>query len=340
MIIKTDTWFVENRAVGTELASASNVMGIFLRLQVVLPALVLAAVGFVSAPAESQTVRGSFLYTLAGFTGPVRDNFSRVISDRERNEVYVLFQNTVRIFNESGMEIYRFGDDLDLGQILDIAVDRDGDIFLLTYRDSRSVIVRCNYRGEPKSTVEFKNFPDQFSDFIPSRMIYRQGSFYLVSPLAMRLAITDRDGDFKKGYDLIPLFELDEKDRGNVEISGFSVDSGGNIVVTVPVLFRAFVVSPDGLATWFGKPGGGPGRFNIAAGVVRDSKGNYLVVDRLKGSVLVFNKNFEFLTQFGVRGYKPGELIFPDDIAIDNRDRIYVTQMGKRGVSVYALNYN
>ncbi len=32
------------------------------------------------------------------------------------------------------MEIYRFGDELDVGQIVDIAVDQNGDILLLSYR--------------------------------------------------------------------------------------------------------------------------------------------------------------------------------------------------------------
>jgi DNA-binding beta-propeller fold protein YncE len=171
-------------------------------------------------------------------------------------------------------------------------------------------------------------------------MIYQQGSFYLASLMGMKFVIADSEGNFKNGYDLIPLFELEEKDRGSVEISGFSVDAGGNVAITVPALFRAYIMSPDGAVTWFGRPGGAPGRFNIAAGIVRDSKGNYLVVDRLKGSVLVFDKNFNFTTQFGIRGHKRDDLMFPNDIAIDNRDRIYVTQTGRRGVSVYALNYN
>jgi hypothetical protein len=309
---------------------------------ILITTVVIASVVFLPGAAQSQQsqlVRGGFLHTLASFTGPVRENFSRVVTDGERNEVYVLYQNTVRVFNDSGMEIYQFGDDLDLGQIVDVAIDRRGDILLLTYRDSRSAIVRCNYRGEPQSTIEFKNFPAALSDFTPNRMIYRQETLYLISMLGMKLVIADGEGNFKKAYDLVPLFDLEEKDRGNVEISGFSVDAAGNVVMTIPVLFRAFILSPDGAVTWFGKPGGAPGRFNIAAGIVRDSKGNYLVVDRLKGSVLVFDRNFNFLTQFGVRGYKLGDLIFPNDIAIDGRDRIYVTQMGKRGVSVYALNY-
>lgn len=315
-------------------------MQICLILRAILIALAITVAGVSVSSAAAQPVRGSFLYALAGFTGPLRENFSRVVSDRERNEVYVLYQNIVRIFNDSGMEIYRFGDDLDLGQIVDVAIDRDGDILLLTYRDSQSAIVRCNYRGEPKSTIEFKNFPAEFMDFTPNRMIYRQGSLYLASIMGMKLVIADLVGNFERGYDLLPLFDLEEKDRGNVEISGFYVDADGNVVMTVPVLFRAYVLSSDGALTSFGKPGGAPGRFNIVAGVVRDSKKNYLVIDRLKGSVLVFDRNFNFVSQFGVRGYKPGDLVYPNDLAIDTTDRIYVTQMGKRGVSVYKLNYN
>lgn len=330
----------ENADVGTKLAEVHRTMKSASRLKLLLTAMAIVLSGLFASDTAAQPIRGGFLYTLAGFTGPIRDNFSRVVSDGERKEVYVLYQNTVRVFNDSGMEIYRFGDDLDLGQIVDLAVDREGDILLLTYWESRYAIVRCNYRGEPKSTIELKNFPAGFSDFSPNRMIYRQTGFYLASLFTMKLAIVDLEGNFKKGYDLIPLFELEEKDRGNVEVSGFSVDAGGNIVMTVPVLFRAYVLSPDGAVTWFGKPGGAPGRFNIVAGIVRDRQGNYLVVDRLKGSVLVFDKNFNFVTQFGVRGYRPGELIFPNEIAIDNGDRIYVTQMGRRGVSVYRLNYN
>ena len=54
---------------------------------------------------------------------------------------------------------------------------------------------------------------------------------------------------------------------------------------------------------------------------------------------MVFDKNFNFLTQFAQRGFRPGDLIAPDDIAIDRRDTIYVTQAAKRGVNVYKLNY-
>ncbi len=308
-------------------------------LRAATAAVVAGLAWLVSVPAESQPVSGTYVYTLSSFTGSIRQDFSRVAVDRERNEVYVLYQNVVRVFNDSGMEVYQFGDDADLGDIVDVAVDEQGDILLLAYRESRMAIVRCNYRGQPQSEIVLKGLPRDFSDFGPNRMLVQRGQFFLASTVGLKVVLADREGNFKKGYDLFRLFELEEKDRGNVDLGGFSVDADENILMTVPVLFRAFVLSPDGKITAFGKPSSAPGGFNIAGGIARDRKGNILVVDRLKGSVLVFDRTLAFLSQFSTRGYKPGQLIFPADLTIDDRDRVYVTQMGRRGVSVFKLTY-
>ena len=309
-----------------------------------LSVMAIAASVLISAPAESQSVRGGFLYTLSSFTGAIPYNWSRVTADKERKEIYALYQNTVSVFNESGMEIYHFGDDLDLGQIVDMAVDEQGDILLLVYKESQSDVVRCNYRGEIKSRIELKNVPSGlsplYSSFSPNRMVYQDGNIYLASLSELKILVADREGNFKGGFDIFPLLDLEEKERGNLEIVGFSVDREGNILMTIPVLFSAYVLSPDGKINPFGKPGSAPGKFNVVAGIARDSKGNYLVVDRLKAAVMVFDKTFNFVTQFGSRGYKPGDLIFPDEIALDVGQRVYVTQMGKRGVSVFKLTYN
>jgi hypothetical protein len=307
--------------------------------------LVLASLMLMIYPFSAQAaVKGAFVYSLSNFTGTIPYGWSRVVADKERNEIYVLFQNTIRVFNESGMEIYRFGDDLDLGHIVDVAVDKDGDILLLAFKQLQGQpvggIVQCNYRGEPKSKIELKNLPSQFSNFAPNRMLYQNGNIYLASLMDLNIVIVNRQGNFEKGYDLFRLLELEEKDKGNVDMWGFSVDREGNILFTVPALFRACILSPDGKLDWFGKPGSVSGRFNIIAGIVRDSKGNYLVVDKLKCAVMVFDKDFKFLSQFSERGYKPGYLIAPDDIAIDDGDRIYVTQAAKKGISVFKLTYN
>jgi DNA-binding beta-propeller fold protein YncE len=55
---------------------------------------------------------------------------------------------------------------------------------------------------------------------------------------------------------------------------------------------------------------------------------------------MIYDKNFNFLSQFGSRGWKPGFLISPADIVTDNQDRVYVTQAGNKGISVFKMTYN
>lgn len=290
-------------------------------------------------PASSQSVKATFGFTLSEFTGPILQNFGRVVVDRQHQEVYTLYQNTVRVYNAAGMEIYRFGESLDLGYILDLAVDEGGDILLLTAKDSSGAIVRCDYRGRPQSRITLQGFRRDFGGLAANRMVYQRGQLYLGSTSDLKVAIADRNGVVLKEFDLFRLLEINEKDRGGVELGGFGVDADGNVLVTVPVMFRAYVLSPDGKIAEFGRPGGGPGRFNLVAGIARDSKGNFLVVDRLKSTVQVFDRQFKFVGQFGGRGYRPGQLIAPEDVVVDAADRAYVMQKGRRGISVFTLTY-
>ncbi len=309
--------------------------------------LILAIILMVASSGAAQgKVQGKFLYTLSNFTGTIPTSWARVRIDRERIETYMVYQNIIRVFNETGMEIYTFGDELDLGAIVDLAVDREGNILLLSHKWMESgdrvdyQITRCNYRGEPLSKIEVKNIPANFSKFLPNRMVYQGEELYLASLVTLMVAVIDMDGVFKKGYDILPLLELEEKEKADAVMVGFSVDREGNILFTIPPIFKAFKLSTDGRIANFGKPGAAPGRFNIISGIATDSRGNILVVDKLKCAIMVFDKNFNFITQFGTRGNRPGDLISPDDIAIDSQDRIYLSQSATKGVSVYKLTYS
>lgn len=296
-----------------------------------------------TATAKAQPVKATYLYNLSGFTGTISFSWPRIFIDQERNEVYVVYQNFIRIFNETGMEVYRFGDDLDLGSILDVTVDREGNILLLSQKwlesgdTIRYDITLCNYRGEPVSRIELKNLPAEYSKFLPNRMIYRERNLYLVSLHTMIAVVTDENGVFKEAYDILPMLELEEKEKQDAMMESFSIDHQGNFLFTIPPLFRAYKITPDRNVSYFGKPGSTPGRFNIVAGIGSDNKGNIYVVDKLKCSVMVYDKNFNFLNQFSSRGWKPGFLIAPEDVAIDNHGKVYVTQAGNKGISVFKV---
>lgn len=280
--------------------------------------------------------QATYLYRLSSFSGPLRQDGLRVNVDRERDETLVLYQNLVRIFSPSGMEVFSFGDGLEVGHIVDVAVDRNGDVILLSYADSRTLVTRCNFRGEPVGPFDIRDLPAGVA-FDANRMVYRNGLFYFASFATMRVIVTDSDGQFRQHLEFSQILGADERQTGGLEMGGFTVDREGNIFFTVATLFRVFKFSTEGLLSSFGRPGSAPGRFGIVAGIATDSRGNLLVADKLRSVVMIFDGDFQFLSEFGYRGFRPENLIVPDEVAVDGKDRVYVSQGRRRGVSVFAL---
>ena len=289
--------------------------------------------------AHASDIQVSYLYNLSSFTGTVPYDWVRVIADQNQNEVYVISGDSIKIFNDSGMEVYSFATyDMGLGGIYDLAVDDNGNILALAYKESKYSINICNFRGEPKGKIEVKGLLEEFSSFTPNRMVYQNGKIYLASLNSLQVVVVDSQGNFLKGYDLAPAVGAgSDEERADNDILGFAVTSLGNMLFTVPSTGKAYVLTPDNQVKGFGKRGSGPGKFGIPAGIVEDSSGNYLVADTLRCVVMIFDKDFRFIKEFGFRGLKPGNLIGPRELVLDKDDRLYVTQLRRRGVSVFKL---
>ncbi len=304
--------------------------------------LCLAAACALFVPGRAHAgVKASYLYNLANFSGTVRYNWVRPVVDPERNEIYVLTGDTVTVFNESGMEVYSFGEDLAVGRFEDVAVESDGNILLLSYLNDRFVVTRCNYRGEARSRIEIRNLPTNFAEFSPSRLFVRAGNIYLADVFRNKIAVTDTDGVFRKGYEVAPMIADFEKQAGSESnFTGFTVDDRGIIFFTVGAIFKVFRLSPDGTLSAFGDPGNLPGKFNVVAGVATDDSGYIYVTDSLRAAVSVFDKDFNFQLQFSQRGLDPGSLIAPMELVVDRKGRVYVTQARNRGVSVFRVTHD
>jgi DNA-binding beta-propeller fold protein YncE len=299
---------------------------------------VVLGIGAVESRAE---VRTDYIYSLSNFFGLVHSNQARIYYDEDRKEMYVtdMGVNGVRIFNNRGMEIYRFGDDWNLGSIIGAVVDKEGNILVLNQTISKNTIYVCNFRGELKSELTLKGLPPGFENFSISGMVSWHEQLYLLDNRNMRLLVTDSNGVSRSAYDLASLTGVKEKDRFQTAIGGYSVDREGNILFTVPVLFSAFKLSPDGNISGFGRPGSAPGRFNNAGGIAADDHGNFFVSDRLKHAILIFDRNFNFVREFGYLGSKPHNLAGPRDLLIDDDNQLYVSQFASRGVSVFKITY-
>jgi len=294
-----------------------------------------------STPAVSTAVvTGKYMHNLSNFYGNVGYDWCRPYFDLKTGEIYVASGGTVQIFNSAGMEIYTFSDG-ELGTIQDISTDVGGNILTLSWKYPDFFIGKCNYRGELKKEIRPTGIPaDGYPDFSPNRMVHRNGEIYLVDRIRLRVAVLDRDGAFLRGYDIAPLIEVKDDERQANDIFGFSLDGEGNMLFTVPAQFKAYRMTPDGKIESFGKRGSGPGKFGVVSGIAADGKGNILVADTLRSVVMIFDKNFQFQTEFGYRGLAPGKLIGPRDLESDGDARVFVTQMRKRGVSVFSLSEN
>lgn len=283
-----------------------------------------------------------FAHKLSNFSGVLPYSDVQIHADRFHDEVYVGLGDSVRVFNAAGMEIYDFTHDaMRSGSILDLAVEESGDILILSYRMATEArpggpqISRYDYRGEPKDVFEIKNLPDSLHAFTPNRMFLRGGKLVLASSFEFLLVTAELSGTYLAQEDLQKGLEPEERSKGTGEIGGIDVDEDGTVYYTVPSAFRAYRRSPDGTIRSWGKAGSAPGSFGVTGAILSDDHGNVFVADRARGVVLAFDRNLNFVREFGSRGTRDERLSRPGALALGNAGRLYVTQLGYRGIAVF-----
>jgi len=329
-------------------------------IQIAFLALVISLFA-VTLPAQAQT-SASYLYRLSDFSGPVTSMWARIAVDQKEGEIYTLNRSdsVIQIFNDTAMQIFDCGENLTLASAIDIAVADKGELYVL-YRSPAATVRHLNYRGELIREFKIVAVEQGFQDFSPAYIDYKAGNLYLADAGQMRVVVASTTGEIHQSFNFRKQIEgqirtemknetLRESQRKRLQdklaaikgadLTGFSVDNKGNIYFTIAPLFAAFRSTAENKLEEFGTPGGAPGKFGVIASISADTEGNIFVSDRLRCVVLMFDNNFNFLTEFGYRGEQPDNLVVPDDIAIDGRNgRIYVAQAANLGVSVFSIKH-
>ena len=273
-----------------------------------------------------------YLHSLSTNFGKLPFSDVALSYDPVHREVYVTGDGPIRVFNDSGMEIYTF-ESPELAGVMGIAAMADGDLVALARRQGGYALLRCTFRGEVIGEIVPRGVPAPYTDLVPGIMRYAGGRIYLCDGNAMRILVLDDTGAYVAAYDAAEKLESADK-RADLGIRGFGVDGEGNLLFTVQPLFRAFVMTPAGDVRGFGQRGSAPGKFNVVGGIARDAAGNYYVADLLKSAILVFDPEFRWVKEFGYRGRKPGSLAVPEEIVVGG-EKLFVSNRGRRGVSVF-----
>lgn len=290
------------------------------------------------APKVAPDFEARFLYKIATTFGDLPLSDVGLSYDSAHHELYVTGDGPVRVFNESGMEVYSFRDSPEIGIVRGIASIEDGTLLAFAYRGTQLALVRCNFRGEYLGEIAPRHVPEKLAELRPSLMRYRDGKIYLVDQGAMRVLVLDQTGEYVASYDVAEKLGEGPR-REQLGIRGFSVDGEGNLLFTIQPLFSAYTMTPDGEMRAFGQRGSAPGKFNVVGGITRDDGGYYYVVDILKSAVIVFDPEFQFVKEFGYRTRRPGGLAAPEDILAAN-GKLYVSNRGRNGVAVFAVGLN
>jgi DNA-binding beta-propeller fold protein YncE len=119
---------------------------------------------------------------------------------------------------------------------------------------------------------------------------------------------------------------------------GIALDDEGNIYVADTFHNQVQVFNNQGrFLRKFGEGGEDIGEFNGTRYIAFDSKGDIYITDYKNGKVVKFNKEEQFELEFG--NESDGiRLSYPEGIAIDDRDYIFVVDAGNNSIVKYCLS--
>lgn len=286
-------------------------------------------------PARTFAFELAYEHDLTTPVGKIRTSSVWLSYDAHAREVLVIGYGLVRVFNPVGMEVFRFGEDAESGSIRGAVALESGDMVLLALKHGKTSLLRANFRGEVTGRIALTGLPERFRDFGANRLLYADRKLFLVDETGMELVVTTEAGVHLASYDLAELTGWADE-RQSLGVSGCGVDRSGRFLFTLASKFRVLVLAPDGTLSGFGRGGGAPGLFNVISGVGADDEGRIYVADSLKSAVIVFDSRFKFLGEFGYQGLGPGKLLHPTSLVVGG-DKVYVSQGGARGVSVFRI---
>ena len=179
------------------------------------------------------------------------------------------------------------------------------------------------------------------------------------------------DGGCESNPELDPVFKFD-RNTGEILTSfgagllvtphGFHVDSDGNVWVTdfagneaETKGHQVIKFSPEGEVLMrlgeAGVAGSGPGQLNQPCDVITAPNGDIFVSDGHSGQnddpppgstarILKFDKDGNFIKEWGELGFRPGQFRTPHAMELDSQGRLYVADRGNHRIQIFDQDGN
>lgn len=214
-------------------------------------------------------------------------------------------------------------------KISDVAVDKDGNIYLLDKDNSRIQ----KFDGQGNFLLEWGELGKSDGQFdLPKGFALDEaGNIYVADTENNRVQKFDREGNF--------LFQWGKVGNDDGEFkspAGIAVDREGNVYVTESGNHRLqrFDSSGKFLNKW-GSLGGADVQFDHPEGVAVDGDGNVYLADAYNHRIQKFDKDGNFLVQWGIKGRGGGQFNRPEGITVDTLGDIYVADTGNHRIQKF-----
>jgi hypothetical protein len=212
---------------------------------------------------------------------------------------------------DSVPDFFRLPDGVNFGEVPGVAVDSKGRIFVFS-------------RSNAMSGPAFGATAAQLFEFGPKGEFLREV------------------GKGLYGWAFAHTVRIDKDD--NI----WAVDKGSDMIIKMNPAGRVVWVfgrrqeSADGAEPWAHPDPPLPaqdGRFRQPTDVAWDSRGNIYITDGYVNSrVAKYDRNGDWVKQWGTKGSGPGQFNTPHAIAIDRSDNIYVGDRGNQRIQVFDTN--
>jgi DNA-binding beta-propeller fold protein YncE len=154
---------------------------------------------------------------------------------------------------------------------------------------------------------------------------------YLVD-MTGRIQVFDADGNFLRGW------RTPESRNGCP--TGLHISGKGDLLVADTHYYRVLVYNLDGKPAdspiLGGTMGSGPGEFGFITDVIDDSEGNLYVAEYGQSDrIQKFSADGAFILQWGSHGSEPGQFRRPQNLAIDDQNRIWVADACNHRIQIF-----